>query len=382
MTDRSPAPELAASIVRWFGRVARDLPWRRDPTPYHVLLSELMLQQTRVETVIPYFERFVARWPTLEALAAAPLDDVLTEWAGLGYYARARNLVRCAIAATERGGLPQDPDGLRTLPGIGPYTAGAIASIAFGAATPLVDGNVERVLCRLDGIEDDPRSTGRAAVWARAAELVAARPADAHPGALNQGLMELGATVCTPRAPKCGACPVADGCVARATGEPERLPNKAAKPSPRPMRGVSGIVRADGGFLLGQRPPGLLGGMWEPIGCHWDPDRPGGGDEPVATDRLRDAFRDRVGVELVTATPLGSVEHLFTHRHLTCTVFTAAIRGTPRILDHYTDVRWVTDLRAVAVSTLARRVLGLYPDPDAAQGGLPFAAEPNPGRSE
>lgn len=354
----------AARILEWYGREARDLPWRRDPSPYHVLLSELMLQQTRVETVVPYFERFVARWPTLEALAAADPEDVLHAWAGLGYYSRARNLLACAVAAVARGGLPSDPAALRELPGIGPYTAGAVASIAFGVRTPLVDGNVERVLCRLDGRDDDPRREGRAALWDRAGALLDAIPADAHPGALNQGLMELGATICTPRAPRCTACPISEDCVGRASGEPERWPRKVAKAPPRPIHGVAAVVRGDGGFLLGRRPAGLLGGMWEPIGCEHDT-----GDDLLA---LTDAFRDRVGVSLVGCRYLGDIVHVFTHRRLTCAVFAATVSGEPRAVDHYPEVRWVVDPAAVPLSALAHKMLALDRSPR-----LPLAAEPD-----
>src|SRR5690606_12970117 len=180
---------------------------------YAIWVSEIMLQQTRVQTVIPYWERWMARFPTVRALADAPLDDVLAAWAGLGYYSRARNLWSGAREVTARwaGALPSRAAELREVPGIGPYTAGAIASIAFGERAPLVDGNVARVLARVFAIEDDIKSSaGQRALWARAGELMAALPADHAPGDLNQGLMELGATVCAPQAPRCLVCPLAD----------------------------------------------------------------------------------------------------------------------------------------------------------------------------
>lgn len=355
---------LSTQILDWYTRVARDLPWRQNPTPYHVLLSELMLQQTRVETVVPYFQRFVERWPTIESLAAADPEEVLLEWAGLGYYSRARNLLKCAVAAVEAGGLPSDPQALRAFPGIGPYTAGAVASIAFGVRTPLVDGNVERVLCRLDGRDADPRREGKAALWERAASLLEAMPADAHPGALNQGLMELGATICTPRSPRCTACPVAEGCVARVSGTPERWPTKVPKAPPKAVRGVAAVVRGPAGFLLGRRPPGLLGGMWEPPGCEHD------GDDEIAA--LADAFRERLGVRIVGCRYLGEVVHVFTHRRLTCAVYDATVAGDPSAVAHYPDVRWVAEPAGVPLSALALKMLSLHRSPS-----LPLAAEPD-----
>jgi A/G-specific adenine glycosylase len=370
--------DRVGALLDWYAEEARDLPWRRDPSPYHVLLSELMLQQTRVDTVVPYFRKFVERWPRLEDLAAADPEDVLVAWAGLGYYSRARNLQRCAIAAVAAGGLPSDPAALRELPGIGPYTAGAVASIAFGVRTPLVDGNVERVLCRLDARDEDPRREGRTAIWQRATALLDALPEDAHPGALNQALMELGATICTPRAPRCTACPIATGCRARESGDPERWPKKVAKPKARPVQGVAAIVRRPEGLLLGRRPEGLLGGMWEPVGCEYE------GDDPLAA--LSDALRDRLGVRLESARYLGTVVHVFTHRRLTCAVYDAAVTGDPRAVAHYPEVRWTGDPAVLPLSTLAKKMLALEPSDDApglpfgldSRGsGLPLAAEPD-----
>jgi A/G-specific adenine glycosylase len=345
--------EVVRRLLDWYAEVARDLPWRRDPTPYQVLLSELMLQQTRVETVIPYFERFLARWPTLEALAAASEEEVLHAWAGLGYYSRARNLHRCAQAAAAAGGLPRDPDALRALPGIGPYTAGAVASIAFGVRAPLVDGNVERVLSRLYALAEDPKGAGRAAIWARAGELQEALQGDDAPGALNQALMELGATICVPRNARCGRCPVSEGCLALAEGLVESLPTKGAKKAPREVVGVTGIVCGPKGFLLGRRPKGLLAGMWEPIGAELEPaDSLGDGVEAIQA-----ALRERAGVEVLSLAPLGAVVHVFTHRRLTLHVFDVEISGEPRAASFYEEVRWVGDPSSVPLSTLASKIL-------------------------
>jgi len=340
---------LSEKLVAWYLANARVLPWRTNPTPYHVLLSELMCQQTRVETVLPYFDRFVARWPSLEAFAAAGEDEVVKEWAGLGYYSRARNLLRAAQAAVAVGGLPSDPEELRRLPGIGPYTAGAIASIAFGIAAPAVDGNVERVLSRLDGRREDPKSLqGAAALQDRAKALLDG----VSPRDLNQALMELGAKVCAPKNPRCSSCPWTGQCVAEASGQPEELPIKKKKAPPVPTRGVAGIFEQQGKGLCGQRPPGLLGGMWEPISSPWEVD-------PAGT--LRAAFWERVGVRAEIGSPLGQIVHVFSHRKLTLDVYSVrSIRGEPDVVSEYSAVDWVDPGNPhVALSTLARKTLAL-----------------------
>ena len=351
----APARALVEALLSWYGRVARDLPWRRDPVPYKVLLSELMLQQTRVDTVIPYFDRFVARWPTLEDLASASEDDVLHEWAGLGYYSRARNLHRCAQAAAALGGLPSTADELRALPGIGPYTSGAIASIAFGQPAPLIDGNVERVISRLDARSEDPRSTpGKKALWARAGELVDALEPGEHPGALNQALMELGATVCLPRNPGCLTCPVRGHCMAGARAEPEAYPKKTPKKPPVPIFAVYALARTDQGWVLGRRPKGLLGNLWEPIGIECAEDA-----DPGATALA--ALRDRAALRGADARLVGTVKHVFSHRKLTARVVAVTAEGTPDALDYYTDVRVVQDVEELTLSKLARKLLAHRP---------------------
>src|SRR5688500_1720350 len=218
---------IAAAVVAHYARAKRDLPWRRTRDPYAIWVSEIMLQQTRVATVIPYWERWLGRFPTVGALAEAPLDDVLAHWAGLGYYTRARNLHRGAreVVARWGGALPETAGGLREVPGIGAYTAGAIASIAYGERAPLVDGNVARVLARVFGIETDVKSTvGVKKIWALAGALMEGLADGTDPGDLNQGLMELGATVCAPRSPSCLACPLTAVCVARKQGRQDELP--------------------------------------------------------------------------------------------------------------------------------------------------------------
>ena len=217
------ARRTAEALGAWYDRAARDLPWRRTRDPWAILLSEVMLQQTRVDVVVPYWTRMLERFPAPRDMAEAPIDDVLSRWSGLGYYRRARNLWLCAREVVERfdGRLPDDVEGLRSLPGIGAYTAGAVASIAFDRQAPLVDGNVARVLARHAGIDDDPRSAvGQRRLWAEAAALV---PAE-RPGRFNQALMELGATICTPRSPACAICPLERDCVARREGRVDELP--------------------------------------------------------------------------------------------------------------------------------------------------------------
>ena len=261
---------IATAVVGHYRQVQRDLPWRRTRDPYAIWVSEIMLQQTRVATVIPYWERWMARFSTVLALAAALLDDVLAAWAGLGYYSRARNLHAGAQAVGARfgGALPRSAAELREVPGIGPYTAGAIASIAFGERAPLVDGNVARVLARVFAIEHDIKSSaGGKALWSAAGELMRALPAAAAPGDLNQGLMELGATICAAAQPRCLACPVRGECAASRAGRQDELPVVAArkKQSELPIlaRTVVWIERAGEIVLARRTPDGLFGGLWE-----------------------------------------------------------------------------------------------------------------------
>lgn len=361
-SDLADATWLRDTLVAWYRAGHRDLPWRRDPTPYHVLLSEIMCQQTRVETARPYFDAFTARWPTLDDLARADEDAVLEAWAGLGYYRRARNLLRAVRAARDLGGLPDTVEGLRELPGVGAYTAGAIASIAFGRPVPAVDGNVERVISRVDGRGEDPRkAAGRRALHARVAAITDAAVASE----VTQGLMELGATVCTPRRAACGDCPWAAGCVARATGQVDALPRKAPKRPPTPVRGAAGLCRLDGRELLAKRVPGLLGGLWEPVRVDLD------GDEDAAPALVR-AFAASVGLRVVLGPPVGRVVHVFTHRRLTLDVFEVVeAAGRPRAAAPYEDVALAPpDDPGVGLSTLARKVLATRAAP-----GLPLVAE-------
>ena len=263
----------ASALLSWYDRHRRVLPFRsRDgrPDPYQVWLSEVMLQQTTVAAVGPRFDRFLARFPTVEALAAAPEAAVMEEWAGLGYYARARNLHACARLVAAGGGFPRDVEGLRALPGIGAYTAAAVAAIAFGQPVVPVDGNVERVVARL-AAETAPLPGAKPRLAALADGFMADAAARARPGDFAQALFDLGATICTPRAPACALCPWREGCLAQRQGIQDSLPVKAAKRA-RPLRhGMHFLLTdAEGQVLLRRRPPrGLLGGMLEVPGTPW-----------------------------------------------------------------------------------------------------------------
>lgn len=329
------------ALLRWYRANAREMPWRSVVTPYRTLVSELMLQQTRVETVIPYFERFMTAFPTVHSLANAELERVLEYWSGLGYYSRARNLHAAARLISANGGFPATLAGLLDLPGVGPYTAGAVGSIALGLDLPLVDGNVERVLCRQLG---DP-APGVKALWAEADRLLPR----GHAGDFNQALMELGATVCTPRAPKCAVCPVGTSC--RGVDSPERFPAPPVKKLVPRAVAVAALIQRDGRILLARRPEtGLLAGLWE---------LPGG----EGSD-LGEVLATRLGLRVTSSIPLGDVVHQFTHLHLTTTVHLADVSGAPSPVG-YTDARFVAidEIDGMALSTLARKTLKLASAP-------------------
>jgi A/G-specific adenine glycosylase len=361
VTTRAKTRRIAAirkALLAWYQANRRDLPWRRTRDPYSIWVSELMLQQTRVETVIPYYHRFLERFPSVNALAEAPLDDVLGQWAGLGYYSRARNLHEASkIVSKQHGGVvPSEAEELLALPGIGRYTAGAVASIAYERPEPVVDGNVIRVLTRLHGIEDDvalPATLRR--LWDDAGEL-ARGP---EPGALNQSLMELGATLCTPRKPRCLACPIARRCVATKDLDPERLPVKTKKQKRRSLDAVAAFFVRRGKALAVQRPPrGLMGGMWE---------LPGGDVERTesAEQALHRCLLERVGVRIDKATLLGVVEHTFTHIDLRLHVFHGSTPAGRVRLDGYEKHRWLapSSLDCLPHGAATRRALALALDP-------------------
>ena len=316
----SPAAELLA----WYDRHRRDLPWRRDRDPYRVWVSEVMLQQTRVETVLPYYERFLARFPDVHALAAAPLEEVLALWSGLGYYRRARQL-HAAAARMAREGFPETSGGWRELPGIGEYTAAAVASIAFGEAAPVLDGNVERVAARLQALAGDPkRAAPRRHLRAAAAALLDPE----RPGDSNQALMELGARICTPRSPKCLLCPLETACEGRRTGEPERFPAPRERRRPvRLSRVVAGVEEEDGRRLLFRRGADeeLMPGLWE---LPWTGE---GGDGTGLGGPARDGaaalLARRYGGRWRLGEPLGTVRHGITHRDFELEVRPGRVEG-------------------------------------------------------
>ncbi|MCA9513147.1 MAG: A/G-specific adenine glycosylase [Myxococcales bacterium] len=345
---------MRAALLRWYDANRRDLPWRRTRDPYAIWISETMLQQTRVETVIPYYERFLARFPTVKDLATADEDDVFAHWAGLGYYSRARNLQRAAreVAFAHGGAFPRTAEALRALPGIGPYTAGALASIAFDAPEAIVDGNVVRVLARLDGVRDDTaRKPVMDALWERAGELARGE----RPGDLNQALMELGALVCTPRSPRCLVCPVAKTCDARARGDADALPVKTRRTTQTPIEAVCAWAPRRGRVLVTKRPAaGLMAGMWELAGGDLAP-----GEAPA--DGLHRALRERTGLAVAQVRLLGEVSHTFSHRVLRLHVFAA---DAPRVrvrLDGPQAHRWATpaELDALAIGAATRKAIAL-----------------------
>jgi len=336
----------------------RDLPWRQRRDPYAIWVSEIMLQQTQVATVIPYFERFMARFPTVSALAAAPLADVLKLWEGLGYYSRARNLHRAAqIVVAEHGGqLPPDPAALRRLPGIGRYTAGAIASLAFGADIPILDGNVIRVLARLFDLPDDvSQSATQSRLWALAESLIPAGRA----GAWNEGLMELGRRVCTAALPQCPLCPLAAHCAARAHGTQQERPVK--RPRTRtPHYDVTAAVtrRDDGRLLIAQRPlEGMLGGLWE---------FPGGKREPG--ESLRDCLcrelREELGIEVEVGEQIGTVRHAYTHFRITLYAFACRITAGEPVALGCAGWAWVTldELDRYAFPVTDQKIIAMLRD--------------------
>lgn len=305
----------ATNLLDWYDRGARDLPWRVSPAarqsgerpdPYAVWLSEIMLQQTTVAAVKAYFNRFMIRWPTVEALAGANDADVMAEWAGLGYYARARNLLKCAREVVARGGFPDTEDGLRGLPGIGPYTAAAVAAIAFDRAAPVMDANVERVMARVFAVTD-PLPGSKPVLYAHTASLTP----DMRAGDYAQAVMDLGATICTSTKPSCMLCPIAEDCLGRKQGIAETLPKKAPKiEKPQRYGHIYVLRRSDGALLLETRPEkGLLGGMLGFPGTDWSEIAPA----------------PKAPIELDWRALSDPVNHTFTHFKLALTVHIANI---------------------------------------------------------
>lgn len=310
--------DTAASLLAWYDAHHRDLPWRipphkialgHKPEPYHVWLSEIMLQQTTVEAVKPYFARFLERWPSVADLAGADVDDVMKAWAGLGYYSRARNLKKCAdlVAESFSGAFPDLEEELLALPGVGAYTAAAIAAIAFNRPAAVVDGNVERVMSRLFAIST-PLPGAKIEIRRRVLDIL---PHD-RPGDFAQAMMDLGATLCSPKRPRCMLCPVNDNCAALADGDPERFPVKPARKEKPLRRGAAFVaVRADGAVLLRKRgDTGLLAGMAEPPTTGW-------------TARIDGATETEAAPFTAAWLPCGAIRHVFTHFELSLDVYRA-----------------------------------------------------------
>lgn len=325
---RVDVPAFRRRLLRWYRAAARDMPWRRTRDPYAIWVAEVMLQQTRVDVATPYYERWMERFPTVGALAAADLEDVLRAWSGLGYYSRARSLHEAAtIVVAEHGGhVPASAEGLVALPGIGAYTAAAIASIAHGEPIAVVDGNVERVVARLALLRGDPKRAANArTIRSLAGSWLAPRAA----GAWNQAMMELGATVCTPRSPRCDVCPVAVLCAAKAAGMQAQVPaNRKAAP-PRVERPRFAVVQQAGRVLLVRNPgKGLLAGMWSLPG--------GSGARPLAT-----LVREQSGVTIRVQGRAARARHQFSHRTWDMTVRCAHVTGGVAARGPHREVRWV-----------------------------------------
>ena len=349
-----------ALLLAWYDRHRRKLPWRplsgEPADPYRVWLSEIMLQQTGVKTVGPYFEKFLARWPDVDALGQATLDDVLRMWAGLGYYSRARNLHACAVAVRrDHGGVfPDTEEGLRALPGIGPYTAAAIAAIAFDRRTMPVDGNIERVVSRLFAVEE-PLPKAKPLIQQLATTLLDAgdeksRAGDekSRAGDSAQALMDLGSSICTPKRPACALCPLNDDCVSRARGDQEAFPRKAAKKTGALRRGAAFVVTRGDELLVRTRlEKGLLGGMTEVPGSDW-----------LAAQDDKAALKRAPTLKGVSRwhRKAGVVTHVFTHFPLELAVYTATVPARARPPE---GMRWVpiATLRDEALPNVMRKVI-------------------------
>ena len=354
---------IAGPLLEWFRARRRDVPGRNESDPYRIWVAEVMAQQTRISTVIPYYEAFLERFPDVEALATAPLDDVLKAWEGLGYYGRARNLHRAAgeVQARYGGRLPEDAAALRSLPGVGAYTAGAIASMAFGRPEPAVDGNVRRVLCRLHDIEKPTASR----LDSLCRDLIAETPVAA--GLLNQAMMDLGSSICTPRAPGCDECPLAAGCMALSNGTVAHRPARRSR-RPLPHRDIAAALVWRGSRLLIARRPeeGLLGGLWE---------FPGGKVEPGETpaEAARREVREELGIDVEILGKTAAIEHAYSHFRITLHLFHARWTGgeIERLETEADSPRWVLPPElaryacpAANTAVIRRLVLGEERAPD------------------
>jgi A/G-specific adenine glycosylase len=343
--DLSTMKPFEKSLTRWYRKNKRDLPWRHTQDPYPIWVSEIMLQQTQVQTVIPYYHRFLKAFPTLKHLAKAPEVKVLKLWEGLGYYARARNLRKACqeILKTHEGKIPQDPEALSNLPGIGPYTTGAILSIAFQKPMPVVDGNVSRVFCRVFGIRNEPTTPKvRKKLWQLATQLVPKK----NPGDFNQALMELGATICTPYAPACDICPVQRRCTAYRLGLQEKIPMPSKRAAVKKAHAAVALVRIQNKILVRRRPShGLLGGLWEFPQFVYANEK---GHKKLKADILKE-----LGIQVEVKKAAISLNHRFTHLDLTLTCYPCVPknRGVPK--KRAPNARW-TRIRDLSKLPLPR----------------------------
>lgn len=358
LPDAGAIRRIRRRLLTWFDRAQRTLPWRRDRDPYRIWVSEIMLQQTQVATVIPYFERFLQAFPDIATLAAADEQEVLRLWEGLGYYRRARDLHRAARQLVmEQGGVfPDDPAVVADLPGIGRYTLGAILSQAFDRRLPILEANSERVLCRVLACEEDPSSGSvRKQLWQAAEQLLPTR----QTGAFNQGLMELGALVCTVSTPRCLLCPIAEDCQARQRGVQDQLPRKEKRTAPEEVREAAVVVERDQRVLLVQRPPeGRWAGMWEFPHTVLQP----GEDHTAAAVRT---IRDLLGIEAELGEELLTIRHGVTRFRITMVCFAAQYRSGEFRSPFYVQGRWLrrAELTDYPVSRPQRRLAQHERDP-------------------
>ncbi|WP_347552473.1 A/G-specific adenine glycosylase [Pseudalkalibacillus hwajinpoensis] len=313
--------QFQKDLISWYQQEKRELPWRENQDPYRIWVSEIMLQQTRVDTVIPYFERFMNKFPTIEALAYANESDVLKAWEGLGYYSRARNLQSAVreVAETYNGTVPNNPDEIARLKGVGPYTAGAVLSIAYNIPEPAVDGNVMRVLSRIIGIwEDIAKPSARKTFEEATRQLISKK----DPSSFNQGMMELGALICTPKSPSCLLCPVQDHCLAFQEGSQEELPIKSKKKAPRPVP-IAGVALQDssGKYLIRKRPEtGLLASLWEFPNVELT-------DVGPKEEQLKRHLHDMHEVEATIEDEISSYHHIFSHLKWHLTIYKGKCNG-------------------------------------------------------
>jgi A/G-specific adenine glycosylase len=337
--------KIQTKLLRWFEKKGRDLPWRKTNDPYAIWISEIMLQQTQVATVIPYYQRFLKSFPTLHHLAKSDLSKVLKIWEGLGYYSRARNLHRASkiILNHFKGKIPDHLKDLLGLPGIGKYTAGAILSIAYNKEAPILDGNVKRVLSRLFAVPEDPKKT-EAILWKISESLIP----KGRSNSFNQAIMDLGAMICTPKDPLCHNCPLHRYCKAKASGNPERYPSRGVKKGIPHIEAISGVILRDGKVLLNQRPPkGLLGGLWE--FPNWRNEESGRLRFGL---RLRNYIKKEMGMNVEVKESFGPFKQTFTHFKLTLHVFRCYA------LDKGNKGKWVAvrNLHLLPMSRVHRRI--------------------------